>query len=114
MPAVMKHAIVTPLLKKSDRPISNVSFISKLLEKYVASQIRQYMDPNDLFNIFQIVYRPAHSCETALVCIQDDIPHSLDNWNTMILVLLDLSAAFDTVNHCLLLDKLHEIGIPCC
>ena len=60
---------------------------------------------------FQSAYRPAHSCETALVRIQDDILHSLDNRNTVILVLFDLSAAFDTVDHCLLLDKLHEIGI---
>ena len=120
MPAVMKHAVVTPLLKKcdldpeilsNDRPISNLSFISKLLEKYVASQIRQYMDSNDLFDVFQSAYRPAHSCETALVRIQDDILHSLDNRNTVILVLLDLSAAFNTVNHRLLLDKLHKIGI---
>ena len=48
---------------------------------------------------------------TALIRIQDDILHSLDNRNTVILVLLDLSAAFDTVDHRLLLDKLHEIGI---
>ena len=60
---------------------------------------------------FQSAYRPAHSCETALLRIQDDILHSLDNQNTVILVLLDLSAAFDTVDQCLLLDKLHEIGI---
>ena len=120
MSAIMKHAVVTPLLKKSDldpktldnyRPISNLSFISKLLEKYVASQIRQYMDANDLFDVFQSAYRPAHSCETALVRIQDDILHSLDNRNTVILVLLDFSAAFDTVDHRLLLDTLHEIGI---
>ena len=63
MPAVMKHAVVTPLLKKSDldpeilynyRPISNLGFISKLLKKYVASQIRQYMDSNDLFDVFRV------------------------------------------------------------
>ena len=111
----MKHAIVTPLLKKSDldpeilsnyRSISNLSFISNLLEKCVASQIRQYRDANDLFDVFQSAYRPAH-----LVRIQDDIPHSLDNRNTVILVLLDLSAAFDTVDHRLLLVKLQEIGI---
>ena len=120
MPAVMKHAVMTPLLKKSDldreilsnyRPISNLSFISKLVEKYVASQIRQYMESNDLFNVFQSAYRPAHSCETGLGRIQVYILHSLDNRNTVILVLLDLSAAFDTVDHRLLLDKLHEIGL---
>ena len=69
------------------------------------------MDANDLFDVFQSAYHPAHSCETALVRIQDDNLHSLDNRNTVILVLFDLSAAFDTADHRLLLDKLHDIGI---
>ena len=85
VPKVMKHAVVTPLLKKSGldpdslsnyRPISNLSFISKLLERFIVSQIRQYMVTNDIFDVFQSAYRPAlsaHSCETALVRIQDDI-----------------------------------------
>ena len=116
----MKHAIVTPLLKKSGldhdslsnyRPLSNLNFISKLLERFIVSQIRQYMVTNDIFDVFQSAYRPAHSCETALVRIQDDILVSLDNRHTVILVLLDLSAAFDTVDHRLLLDKLYRIGI---
>ena len=51
---------------------------------------------NDIFDVFQSAYRPAHSCETALVRIQDDILVSLDNRKTVRLVLLDLSAAFDT------------------
>ena len=66
---------------------------------------------NDIFDVFQSAYRPAHSCESALVRIQDDILVSLDNRKTVILVLLDLSAAFDTVDHRLLLDKLYRIGI---
>ena len=61
---VMKHAVVTPLLKKSGldpdslsnyRPVSNLSFIYKLLERFIASQIRQYMVMNDIFDIFQCV-----------------------------------------------------------
>ena len=112
-------AVVAPLLKKSDldpktlsnyRPISNPSFISKLLEKYVASQIRQYMDANDLFDIFQCAYRPAHGCETALFRIQDDILHSLDNRNTVILVSRS-QCGLRYGRSPLLLDKLHEIGI---
>ena len=114
VPKVMKHAVVTPLLKKTGldpeslsnyRPISNLSFISKLLERIIASQIRQYMVTNDIFDVFQSAYRPAHSCETALVRIQNDILVSLDNRKSVILVLLDLSAAFDTVDHPLLLDN---------
>ena len=87
-PKVIKHAVVTPLLKKSGldpdslsnyRPISNLSFISKLLERFIVSQqIRQYMVTNDIFDVFQSAYRPAHSCETALVRIQGDILVSLD------------------------------------
>ena len=66
------------------------------------------MVTNDIFDVFQSAYRPAHSCETALVRIQDGILVSLDNRHTVILVLLDLSAAFD---HRLLIDKLYRIGI---
>ena len=88
VPCVMKHAVVTPLIKKTGldpekmtnyRPISNLSFVSKLLEKHVATQVRQHLEENGLFDVFQSAYRPAHSCETALVRIQDDILQSLDN-----------------------------------
>ena len=92
------------------RPISNLSFVSKLLEKHVASQVRQHLEVNALFDVFQSAYRPAHSCETALVRIQD-ILQSLDNRKSTILVLLDLRAAFYTVDHQILLDRLHMFGI---
>ena len=95
----------------NNRPISNLSFMSKLLEKHVATQVRQHLEENDLFDVFQSAYRPAHSCETALVRIQDDILESLDNRKSTILVLLDLRAAFDTVDHQILLDRLHTCGI---
>ena len=62
---------------------------------------------NDLSDVFQSAYRPAHSSETAFVRIQDDILHSLDS-RKVILVLLDLRAAFDTVDYRLLVDKLHD------
>ena len=116
----MKHAVVTPLLKKTSldpekmmnyRPISNLSFVSKLLEKHVATQVRQHLEENGLFGVFQSAYRPAHSCETALVRIQGDILQSLDNRKSTILVLLDIRAAFDTVDHQILLDRLHACGI---
>ena len=67
-----------PLLKKTDldpekmtnyRPISNLSFVSKLLEKHVATQVRQHLKENGLFDVFQSAYRPAHSCETAALNI---------------------------------------------
>ena len=120
VPCVMKHAVVTPLLKKTGldpenmtnyRPISNLSFVSKLLEKHVATQVRQHLEENGLCDVFQSAYRPADSCETALVRIQDDILQSLDNRKSTILVLLDLRAAFDTVDHQIILDRLHTCGI---
>ena len=107
VPKVMRNAVVTPLLKKSGldsrsrftvrlpTDISNLSFIS----------IRQCKWSR------MIYLTSAHSCETVLVRIQDDILVSLDNRKTVILVLLDLSAAFDTIDHCLLLDQLYRIGI---
>ncbi len=75
VPCVMKHAVVTPLLKTPGldpenmmnyRPISNLSFVSKLLEKHMATQVRQHLEVNALFDVFQSAYSPAHSCETAL------------------------------------------------
>ena len=120
VPCVMKHAVVTPLLKKTGldpenmmnyRPISNLSFVSKLLEKHMATQVRQHLEVNALFDVFQSAYRPAHSCETALVRIQDDILQSLDTRKSTILVQLDLRATFDTVDHQILLDRLHMFGI---
>ena len=69
------------------------------------------MVTNDIFDVFQSAYRLARSCERALVRIQNDILVSLDKRKTVILVLLDLSAAFDTADHRLLLDQLYRIGI---
>ena len=111
----MKHAVITPLLKKaglnadnlaSYRPMSQLSFVSKLLEKHVAIQVRHHMEFNDLFDIFQSAYRSAHSCETAMVHIHDDILKALDCGKHIILVLLDLS-----VDHDILFDKLHMVGV---
>ena len=108
VPAEMKHALITPLLKKTGldandiknfRPISNISFVSKLLERYVAVDLRRYIDENKLIDPFQSAYHPHHSTETALVRVHDDITQALDRRKGVILVLLNLTAAFDTVDH---------------
>ena len=120
VPAAMKHAIITPLLKNpgidvdnmsSYRPISKLSFVSKVLEKHIAIQIQDHMETRDLFDAYQSAYRPHHSCETAIVRIQDDILKSLDSHKYVILVLLDLSSAFDSVDHDILMNKLYKIGV---
>ena len=115
----MKHALVTALLKKTGlnandiknyRPISNLSFVSKLLERHVAVDLRRYIDENKLLDPYQSAYRPHHSTETALVRIHDDIMQALDRRKGVILDLLDLIAAFDTVNHGVPLKQMKSIG----
>ena len=80
--ASMKHAVMTPLLKRSGlsaddyssyRPFSNLPCASKLFERHVSAQLRLHLQSNDLEDPFQTAYRQAHSVETAIVCIQDDI-----------------------------------------
>lgn len=120
VPAELKTAAVTPILKKPGldhlnmdnyRPISNLTFLSKILEKVVASQLRSYLDINGLFEPFQSGFRPSHSTETALLRVVNDILLSMDSGLINILMLLDLSAAFDTVCHELLISRLSDIGI---
>ena len=107
-PEPFKNAIVTPLIKKTSlpkedlknyRPVSGLSFLSKLVERVVAAQIRLHIDSYDLGNTFQSAYKAGHSTETALLCIQNEIHLSLSKGMPTALVLLDLSAAFDTIDH---------------
>ena len=91
VPSDIKHALVTPLLTKTGldandiknyRPISNLSFVSKLLERHVAVDLRRYIDKNKLvdpFQSFQSAHHLHHSTETALVRIHDDTIQALDH-----------------------------------
>ena len=108
VPIAMKEASLSPLLKRPSldheqipnfRPISNLPFISKCTEKVVASRLTPHVNNNNLSEIFQSAYERGHSTETALVRVQNDIPRAIDNGDCVILLLLDLSAAFDTVDH---------------
>jgi hypothetical protein len=121
VPTEFKKAIVKPLLKKASldpdefgnyRPVSNLPFISKILERAVADQLTLHLTRNGLQEKFQSAYRAGHSCETALLRIINDLLLMLDKGNTAVLVLLDLSAAFDTIDHELLLRRLSsDFGI---
>ena len=114
LPISLKKAIIKPLLKKiglepelkNYRPVSNLSFLSKLIEKIVAKQFVDHLIENGLFDPFQSAYRKYHSTETALLKVQNDILIDIDKKNVAILVLLDLSAAFDTIDHEILLKRL--------
>ena len=115
VPSSFKKAVITPLIKKPSlsrdemknyRPVSGLCFISKLVERIIASQIKLHLDDNNLGNRFQSAYKSGHSTETALLHIKNDIHISLSKGVPTALVLLDLSAAFDTIDHTVLLDCL--------
>jgi len=115
VPAVMKQALVMPRLKKPSldletpsnyRPVSNLAFVSKVLERVVTHQLTDYFNKNSLHHPYQSAYRANHSVETALVRVHNDIMKALDQQLGVVLILLDLSAAFDTVDHSILLKRL--------
>lgn len=117
----LKTAHVRPLLKnpsldinnlKHYRPVSNLPFVSKLLERVVAARLSEHMDKHGLHEPFQSAYKPNHSVESALIRVQSDILQAMDKQHVVVLVMLDLSAAFDTIDHQVLLHRLsHDLGI---
>ena len=78
---------------------SNLSFLSKLIEKVISSRILKHIADNELIDKFQSAYRCGHSTETALLRVYNDIVTMVGKGNGSYLVLLDLSAAFDTIDH---------------
>ena len=115
VPSIFKSAYVTPLLKKADldpadaksyRPISNLTVLSKLLERLVARQLLDYLTTSKLLPTLQSAYRAHHSTETAVLRVLADILRAVDSGDLALLTLLDLSAAFDTVDHVTLLRRL--------
>ena len=116
-PEKFKQAHVQPLLKKpalskneykNYRPISNLCFISKILEKVVANRLRSHILENKLANQYQSAYRQFHSTETALLKVHNDILLNMDKGQITALTLLDLSAAFDTIDHSILMERLSD------
>jgi endonuclease/exonuclease/phosphatase family metal-dependent hydrolase len=114
-PDQFKLSLITPLLKKPSldkdcfanyRPISNLSFLSKLTERIVKSRLDEHLTTNSLYNKFQSAYTKFHSTETALLSLHDHIIRAMSTQQITGLCLLDLSAAFDTIDHNILLHRL--------
>jgi hypothetical protein len=117
VPPCLKKALVRPLLKKPTldqevmknyRPVSNLSFISKVIEKAVAAQLKAHLKENDMYDPVQSAYREFHSTETALLRVHNDILLALDSNQSVVLIMLDLTAAFDTIDHAILLQRLKD------
>ncbi|KAK3525429.1 hypothetical protein QTP86_031555 [Hemibagrus guttatus] len=120
VPSVFKKARVIPILKKSAldpsdfsnyRPVSLLSFLSKILERVVCNQLSDYLMQNNLHDPNQSGFKAAHSTETALFAVTEKLHAARSAKLSLVLILLDLSAAFDTVNHKTLLSTLRSLGI---
>ena len=114
-PSELREAVVKPILKKPSldkevlknyRPVSNISYVSKVMEKIVSNQLKHHLDTHNLLEPFQSAYKAKHSTETTLLGVRTDILKAMDNNEAVAVVLLDLSAAFDTV------DQGFSIGGP--
>jgi hypothetical protein len=121
VPDAIKLSYVTPLIKKNNldpevlknyRPVANLPFLSKVLERVVAAQLTTYLESNLLQDPLQSAYRAGHSTESAVLKIKSDLDTILDAGDAALMVLLDLSAAFDTIDHEILLTRLErDVGI---
>lgn len=112
-----KRAVVFPSLKRQGldpsspsnyRPISNLSFVSKFLERSILSQLSAYLDSNSLMPPLQSGFRKFHSTESLMTRLFADIFGAMDSRQVTLLALYDVSAAFDTVDHSILLERLER------
>ncbi len=115
-PNEWKLALVLPLIKKfglelifnNFRPVSNLSFVSKLVERAALKQEISHVQNNSPLPICTSAYRENHSTESALLKVQTDILQNMESQKVTLLVLIDLSAAFDTIDHDILFQRLES------
>jgi len=115
-PSRWNQAIVRPLLKKCGleltysnyRPVSNLSFLSKLIEKAALYRLNHHANQHNLLPKNQSAYRKKHSCESALLRLVHDLLNAMEHQEVTALIAIDLSAAFDTDDHEILLDVVQQ------
>ena len=117
-PRELKLARVIPIYKSSSkqsisnyRPISILTFISKVFEKILYNHISQFMDRNDIICSNQFGFRKNHSTQQAIITLINKITSDVDSGDIAVNIFIDLKKAFDTVSHSILLKKLHAYGI---
>ena len=111
-----KSAIVKPLIKslfkrtiqQNYRPVSNLTFISKVVEKITLNQFTQHCEDYHLLPDYQSAYRKFHSCETSLIKLVNDLLWAMEGQEVTAVTILDPSAAIDTADHDLLLEVLNK------
>ena len=111
-PNTLKSAIVRPLLKKAGmgitfknfRPVSNLSYLGKIIEGAACNQIMDQAMASGKFEKFQSAYCTKHSTKTALLRVREEILKCMDKGEIVCLLLLDLSATFDTIDKTVLLN----------
>ncbi len=120
MPKSQKIAIIKPHLKKiileliikTYQPVSNLSFLSKTVARVVVKRLNQHHKENNLQEQLQSAYQHFHSTETALIKVTNNILMAINQQKVVLLVLLNLSAAFDTVDDTIVLKSLsNQMGI---
>jgi len=117
LPLSQRHAIVRPRLKKAGadpsdvqnyRPVSNLAFMAKIVEKLACHQMVVFFERLKLLPSMQSAYRKKHSTETAVLKVITDVLRAADRGEVSLLCMLDLSAAFDTVDHDILIERLQQ------
>ena len=117
LPASQKVAVNTPILKKVGLdqdiaanywPVSNLSYLSWLIEFIVVGQLATYLNNSNLLPSAQSAYRTQHCAETTLLRITFNIFEAVDSSDITLLAHLDLSATFNCIDHAILLTQLRE------
>ena len=117
-PDQLKIARVTPIYKAGDamlfnnyRPISVLPVFSKILEKLMFNRVMNYFNSRNILYPLQFGFRQQHTTSMAVTYLVDKIISAISNGEYLIGIFIDLSKAFDTVNHKILLDKMYKYGI---